>query len=85
MSMLLNSYESAPNRLERLKKRRQADANLKHTHLKAIADCITKHFAKECKGDDSRCWFLPNHPVFNINKSSEVRVQCDCAAQCREE
>ena len=59
-------------------------------YVNAMNEHITKGFAREWnqtsdEGDEVRCWFLPHHPVFNINKPNKVRVAFNCAAQCRGE
>ena len=87
---LSSNYDYARNRLARLKKRLEANADLKHMYVNAMNEYITKGFAREWnqtsdKNDEVRCWFLPHHPVFNINKPNKVRVVFDCAAQCKGE
>ena len=49
-----------------------------------VQDYITKGYANEVKHIDSkskRMWYLPHHPVINVNKPGKVCVVFDCAAK----
>ena len=52
-------------------------------YTEAVNDYITKGYAKELNMMDAtlkRVWYLPYHPVINVNKPEKLRVVFDCTA-----
>lgn len=56
-------------------------------YTKTVTDYIDKGYAKEVADKDTNCkriWYLPHHPVTNVNKPGKVRVVFDCAAKYKD-
>ena len=48
-----------------------------------MEDMIGNGYAEKCKieGTDCRCWYLPHHGVYQLQKPGKIRVVFDCSAQ----
>ncbi|XP_060575097.1 uncharacterized protein LOC132732639 [Ruditapes philippinarum] len=81
---LPNNLALAHARLTYLKRILSRDNVLHEMYTKTMTDYINKGFAKEVTNKDmnsEQIWYLPNHPVANVNKPGKVRVVFDCAAK----
>ncbi|XP_053390098.1 uncharacterized protein LOC123563639 [Mercenaria mercenaria] len=80
---LPNNLTLAHARLHQLKRKLSRDNVLHEMYTKTVTDYIDKGYAKEVTNEGSkskRIWYLPHHPVTNVNKPGKVRVVFDCAA-----
>lgn len=74
-------------RLEQLRKKLSRDEKLHQMYTTAVNDYIEKGYAEEVSnvgGGSDKIWYLPHHPVTNVNKPGKVRVVFDCAAKFRD-
>ena len=74
----------AHSRLHKLKRKLSRDLFLHQWYIETVRDYIAKGYAKEVKHIDSkskRVWYLPHHPVINVNKPRKVRMVFHCAAK----
>ncbi|CAG2201460.1 unnamed protein product [Mytilus edulis] len=81
---LTNNIAMAQARLQQLKRRLERDDTLHKMYTTTVNEYIEKGYAKEVSNIDSeskRMWYLPHHPVTNVNKPGKVRVVFDCAAK----
>ncbi|XP_060602645.1 uncharacterized protein LOC132755746 [Ruditapes philippinarum] len=81
---LPNNLVLAHARLNHLKRKLSRDNVLHEMYTKTMTDYIDKGFAKEVTNKDTnseQIWYLPHHPVANVNKPGKVRVVFDCAAK----
>lgn len=81
---LPNNIVLAQVRLSHLKRKLSRDHDLHRMYTTAIEDYVEKGYAEEVKTDctdSNRIWYLPHHPVINVNKPGKVRVVFDCAAK----
>ena len=56
---------------------------LHQKYTESVQDYIAKGYAKKVNDADTNSkhvWYLPHHPVINVNKPGKVRVVFDCAA-----
>ena len=71
-----------------LKENRTRYRHLLHEmYTKTVTDYIEKGYAKELEGestDSKKIWYLPHHPVMNVNKPGKVRLVFDCAAKYKD-
>ena len=75
--ILPNSSALAHECLNQLKRTLSNDKTSHERYTKTITDYIDKGYAKEVKDKDTDCkriWYLPHHPVINVNKPGKVRV-----------
>ncbi|VDI39381.1 Hypothetical predicted protein [Mytilus galloprovincialis] len=81
---LTNNIAMAQARLQQLKRKLERDDTLHKMYTTTVNEYIEKGYAKEVSNIDSeskRMWYLPNHPVTNVNKQGKVRIVFDCAAK----
>ena len=76
----------AETRLKALKGRFRRSPELEMKYRSVVNDYIAKGYARQlCKEEASSksniTWYLPHHPVFNINKPSKIRVVFDAATK----
>lgn len=84
---LPNNLALAHARLNQLKRKLSHDKILHEMYTKTVTDYIDKGYAKEVADKDTNCkriWYLPHHPVTNVNKPGKVRVVFDCAAKYKD-
>ena len=84
---LPNNMVLAHARLNQLKGKLSRDKLLHEMYTKTVTDYIEKGYAKELEGestDSKKIWYLPHHPVMNVNKPGKVRVVFDCAAKYKD-
>ena len=70
-------------RLRQLKRKLCQDPMLHQKYTESVQDYIAKGYAKKVNDADTNSkhvWYLPHHPVINVNKPGKVRVVFDCAA-----
>ena len=70
-------------RLAQLKRKLQSTPELHKMYTDTVEGYIKKGYASEVSNGPlpKRVWYLPHHPVTNINKPGKVRVVFDCAAK----
>ncbi|XP_060592844.1 uncharacterized protein LOC132747468 [Ruditapes philippinarum] len=81
---LPNNLALAYARLNQLKHKLSRDKYLHEMYTKTVSEYINKGYAKEVDNNGTnskRIWYLPHHPVMNVNKPGKVRVVFDCAAK----
>ena len=82
---LKSNYPQALQRLKHLQNRFEKNANLKQLYVQEVEEYVSKGYARKLEerelADSTDCWYLPHHPVFNVNKPNRVRVVFDCAAR----
>ncbi|XP_045210548.2 uncharacterized protein LOC123561953 [Mercenaria mercenaria] len=84
---LPNNLTLAHARLHQLKRKLSRDNVLHEMYTKTVTNYIDKGYAKEVTNEGSnskRIWYLPHHPVTNVNKPGKVRVVFDCAAKYKD-
>ena len=86
MKQLPNNLVLAQRRLACLKKRLSKDSELHAKYTEVMNTYFANgHACKVSKPNSidhkSPIWYLPHHPVTNINKPGKVRVVFDCAAK----
>ena len=84
---LPNNLILAQARLKQLKQKLSRDKLLHEMYNKTVTDYINKGYAKEVEDRETyskRIWYLPHHPVMNVNKPGKVRVVFDCAAKYKD-
>ena len=79
----------AETRLKALKGRFRRTPELEMKYRSVVNDYIAKGYArqlskKEASSKSNITWYLPHHPVFNINKPNKIRVVFDAAAKFKE-
>ena len=73
----------AHDRLRQLKRKLSRDRILHQRYTETVQDYIAKGYAHEVNHIDTHSkhvWYLPHHPVINLNKPGKVRVVFDCPA-----
>jgi len=80
---LPNNVALAHVRSQQLKKKLYRDPLLHEKYTATMTDYIDKGYAKEITDSEvtDRTWYLPHHPVTNVNKPGKVRGVFDCAAK----
>ena len=83
---LENNISMAYARLKMLKKKLERDPEMFEKYKTTINDYISKNHARkltpsEISNNSEKTYYLPHHPVTNINKPGKVRVVFDCAAR----
>jgi hypothetical protein len=84
---LPNNISLAHARLDQLKKKLSRDPNLHQMYSTTMGEYIEKGYAREVISPDTPskvAWYLPHHPVTNVNKPGKVRIVFDCAAKFKE-
>lgn len=75
----------AKDRLARLKTRLIRNPLLHEQYTKYMKDLILKEYAELVplpeNNENGLVWYIPHHPVFNINKPGRIRVVFDCSAR----
>ena len=76
----------AEGRLQALKRRFNRDPGLEEKYRSVIDDYVTKGYARQLNEEEASkrskiTWYLPHHPVLNVNKPNKVRVVFDAAAK----
>ena len=82
-TVLPNNMVLANARLRQLKRKLCQDPMLHQKYTESVQDYIAKGYAKKVNDADTNSkhvWYLPYHPVINVNKPGKVRVVFDCAA-----
>ena len=82
-TVLQNNMVLAHARLRQLKRKLCQDPMLHQKYTESVQDYIAKGYAKKVNDPDTNSklvWYLPHHPVINVNKPGKVRVVFDCAA-----
>ncbi len=74
-----------PARLNGLKRRLQKEIVLLEAYRAGINVMLKNGYAERVPTDEvarpaGATWYLPHHPVINVNKPSKVRIVFDCAA-----
>ena len=77
---------AAEVRLQHLKKRFSRDPNLESKYRAVINEYVDKGYARKLTPEETArksriTWYLPHHPVFNVNKPNKCRVVFDAAAR----
>ena len=83
------NYGSALGQLYPLEKKFQRDPKIKELYQQSIDTDFEKGFVKifvesEVKVTFRKDWYLPHHPVLNINKQGKVRRVCNAAAKYKD-
>jgi len=81
---LPNNKAMAAKRLSQLKRKLDGDEQLCKKYTETMDGYLKNGYAIQCQGNpvnDPRVWYLPHHPVMNVNKPGKLRVVFDCAAQ----
>ena len=73
-------------RLHHLKRRFSRDPDLEAKYRAAIQEYVNKGYARKMTPEEATkrsriTWYLPHHPVFNVNKPNKCRVVFDAAAK----
>ena len=73
-------------RLQHLKRRFSRDPNLESKYRAVINEYVDKGYARKLTPEETTSksritWYLPHHPVFNVNKPNKCRVVFDAAAR----
>ncbi len=83
--MMPNNREVAKRRLDSLKRRLRRDSVLREKYKHGIENLVKKGYAEPVEDCDHRSdlpvWFIPHHPVTNVDKPGKVRIVFDCAAK----
>ncbi|XP_060557429.1 uncharacterized protein LOC132717868 [Ruditapes philippinarum] len=83
-SSFVNNIPLVQARLQQLKRKLSSDNNLHDMYRTTVNDYIANGYASEVDHrvpETKRVWYLPHHPVRNVNKPGKVRVVFDCAAK----
>ena len=85
---LPNNIELAKSRFKFLLKRLRSDPSLYEKYKEVIDNYVRQGHARKMTSEEAACttektWYLPHHPVFNVNKPGKVRVVKDAAAVYR--
>ena len=77
---------AAEARLHHLKRRFSRDPDLEAKYKAVIEEYVNKGYARKLTPEEAAkrsrvTWYLPHHPVFNINKPNKCRVVFDAAAK----
>ena len=73
---------AAEARLHHLKRRFSRDPDLEAKYRVVIEEYVNKGYARKLAAKRSRItWYLPHHPVFNVNKPNKCCVVYDAAAK----
>ena len=77
---------AAEARLQHLKRRFSRDPGLEAKYRAVIDDYVIKGYARTLTPEEAArksniTWYLPHHPVFNVNKPHKCRVVFDAAAK----
>lgn len=83
-TFLPNNRALAHACLQQLKRKLSRDSTLHQKYTETVNVYIAKGYAKEVNHmdtDSKRAWYLPHHPVINVNKPGKLRVVFDCAAK----
>ncbi|XP_060567693.1 uncharacterized protein LOC132726393 [Ruditapes philippinarum] len=83
---LPNNIPLAQVRLQQLRNKLSRDPGLQKMYTTTMNEYIEKGFATELpeledENYHKRIWYLPHHPVTNVNKPGKVRIVFDCAAK----
>lgn len=73
-----NNITLAHAQLEQLKRKLSRDETLHIMYTKVVNEYIEKGYAKEITNivsSSKRIWYLPHHPVTNVNKIGKVMMQ----------
>ena len=86
---LPNNYSSALGQLCSLERRFQRDSNLKRLYQQPKDTDVETAFVKileesKVKSTFGKEWYLPHHPVVNLNKPGKVRLVCNAASKYKE-
>ena len=84
---LPDNLKLAQRRLASLKGRLERDNELRTKYTEVMNSYLSKGYAQkvlqfELSISKQPTWYLPHHPVTNVNKPGKVRVDYDCAAKC---
>ena len=76
----------AESRLQALKRRFNSVPGLEEKYRSVIDDYVARGYARQLSEREASkrskvTWYLPHHPVLNVNKPNKVRVVFDAAAQ----
>ena len=83
---LENNFYSALNQVENLNTRLQREHLLHEKYNKTLLTDLEKNYVKPGEMQDpqpDRVWYLPHHPVENINKPGKVRGVANAASKFR--
>ena len=85
---LPNNVSVAQKRFTFLRKRLRADPILHKKYEDTIQQYVQQGKArkmtdKEASQTSDKTWYLPHHPVYNVNKPNKIRVVNDAAAECK--
>ncbi|XP_060583463.1 uncharacterized protein LOC132739706 isoform X2 [Ruditapes philippinarum] len=83
-SSFVNNIPLAQARLQQLKRKLSNDNNLHDMYRTTVNDYIANGYASEVDHivpETKRVWYLPHHPVINVNKPGKLCVVFDCAAK----
>ena len=83
---LENNFYSALNQVKSLNTRLQRKPLLQETYNKTLLTDLEKNYLKPVEMQDpqpDRIWYLPHHPVENINKPGKVRRVANAASKFR--
>ena len=77
---------AAEVRLQHLKKRFSRDPNVESKYRTVINEYVDKGYTRKLTPEEAArksriTWYLPHHPVFNVNKPNKCRVVFDAAAR----
>ena len=83
---LQNNLSLAYARLKLLKRKLEKNSEMHEKYKTTINEYLSKNHARkltpnEISNNSDKIYYLPHHPVTNINKPGKVRVVFDCAAK----
>ena len=84
--MLENNFYSALNQVKNLNTRLQRKPLLQEKYNKTLLTDFEKNYVKPLEMQDpqpDKIWYLPHHPVENINKPRKVRRVANAASKFR--
>ena len=81
-----DNYRIAEKRFRSLQSKLRRDPDLHDKYRANIQEYVAKGYARkmlpsEVKNVGPKTWYLPHHPVFNINKPDKIRIVMDAAAK----
>ena len=84
-TVMPNNRSQAEAYANNLKKRLANNSNLREQYTQFMEDLEAGGYSEKIPDDepergDGRCWYVPHHGVFNVNKPGKIRVVYNCPA-----
>ncbi|XP_072048282.1 uncharacterized protein [Amphiura filiformis] len=84
-AVMPNNRSQAEAYASNLRKRLAKDSNLCEQYTQFMEDLEVGGYSEKIPDDepergDGRCWYIPHHGVFNVNKPGKIRVVYNCPA-----